>query len=74
MRLQNNRTYAKTINGVKLIVDFKNNTIRLNRKNGAIIEQFNPKVKASKFYELLNDFAEEFGLNGSREEVLSENS
>lgn len=54
-----NGIFETVVNGVKMGVDLKNKTIRIEKKVGAIVEEFSPSLTISEFNKLLNDIANE---------------
>lgn len=58
-----NGIFETVVNGVKMGVDLKNKTIRIEKKVGAIVEEFSPLLTISEFNKLLNDIANENTFN-----------
>ena len=54
-----NGIFEAVVNGVKMGVDLKNKTIRIEKKVGSIVEEFSPSLTISEFNKLLNDIANE---------------
>lgn len=54
-----NGIFEAVVNGVKMGIDLKNKTIRIEKKVGAIVEEFSPSLTISEFNKLLNDIANE---------------